>query len=254
MRQRGIWGWRVKAAVLVMAVGVATAAAEDGGKVLSAAVSVDYAGKYVWRGQPVNPESVMQTNVSGSAYGFTGSIWSNNDLTDDRRGEFSEVDYALDYTRSLGEKVAVSAGVIHYLFPNTGFSPTTEIYGGLSFDVPLAPSIKWYRDVNEVDGSYIQIGAGHSFEGVAEWANGCSMGVSLGASVGIGGAGYNSGYFGIGETRMNDFTMRIGVPLDLKHVTLTPSFNFSTMVDDGIGDGMTDRSNAWFGIGISKSF
>ena len=80
--------------------------AED--QVFSADISVDYYGKYIWRGQNVNDESVLQPNVSGSAYGFTGSIWANIDLTNgphqaapNNAGEFSEIDYTLDYSASV---------------------------------------------------------------------------------------------------------------------------------------------------------
>jgi len=225
----------------------------------SAEISASYYNKYIWRGQNLNDTSVLQTNVSGSAYGFSGSIWSNIDLTNDSQsapdnaGEFSEIDYALDYSQSIS-KVGVSLGVIHYLFPNTPFQSTTEIYGGVGFDIPLAPAITWYRDVNAVDGSYIQITAGHTFEKIEAWSSGCDVGLSLSGSLAFAGSGYNSGYFGINETKFNDLTFSIGVPFNLKHVTLTPSVSFSTMLDEQIGAATYERNNVWFGLGLSKSF
>ena len=104
--------------------------AADDEKVMGVDISADYFGKYIWRGQNINDESVLQTNVSGSAYGFTGSIWANIDLTNgsqsvpNNAGEFSEIDYTLDYSASIpgAKKLGVSVGVIHYLFPNTTFS------------------------------------------------------------------------------------------------------------------------------------
>ncbi len=251
MKVQKMFGWSLSVLILLFTMGTAIA---ENAKPFSASVSVDYFSKYVWRGQSINDESVLQTNVSGSAYGFTGSIWSNNDLTNDRKGEFSEVDYSLDYSHTLSEKIGFSLGVIHYVFPNTEFVPTTEIYGGLNFSVALSPSVKWYRDINEIDGSYIQISAGHSFDELVKWSNGCSMGVSVSASLAFAGKGYNAGYFGIEDTLMNDFTLGISVPFDLKHVTLTPRFQFSTMVDEEIGNAVSERNNVWFGMGLSKSF
>ena len=56
-----------------------TAAAED--KVVTFGFSTDYFSKYIWRGQNVDNSSVLQPAFSASAYGFTGSIWSNIDMT-----------------------------------------------------------------------------------------------------------------------------------------------------------------------------
>jgi len=249
-------GCSLIAAVLLL--GAGTARGEDD-KVFSGGVSAGYFSKYIWRGQNVNDTSVLQTSVSGSAYGFTGSIWSNIDLTNDSQfapgnaGDFSEVDYTLDYSYSAS-KVGFSLGVIHYLFPNTGAKSTTEIYGALSFAAPLSPKITWYRDVNLIDGSYIQITAGHTFEKIGKWNDDYYVDLSLNGSLAFAGSGYNKGYFGIDKTKFNDFTFGISVPFNLKHVSLTPSFNLSTMLDKDIGNATFERNNVWFGIGLSKSF
>ncbi len=106
MKVQKMFGWSLS--VLILLFTMRTAIAEDA-KPFSASVSVDYFSKYVWRGQSINDESVLQTNVSGSAYGFTGSIWSNSDLTNDRKGEFSEVDYSLDYSHTFVKKDRIFA-------------------------------------------------------------------------------------------------------------------------------------------------
>jgi hypothetical protein len=235
-----------------------TALAEEE-KTFSASVSAGYFSKYIWRGQNINDTSVLQTNASGSAYGFTGSIWSNIDLTNDSQfapnnaAEFSEVDYTLDYSHSFS-KVGVSLGVIQYLFPNTSANSTTEIYGGLSVAVPLSPKITWYRDVNLIDGSYIQITAGHTFEKIGKWSDDYYVGLAINGSLAFAGSGYNKGYFGIEKTKFNDLTLGISVPFNLKHVSLTPSFNVSTMLDEQIGNATYERNNVWFGLNLSKSF
>ncbi len=225
--------------------------------VFSADITLDYASMYVWRGIPVNRESVFQPAVAGSAYGFTGSIWANIDMTDyaGTSGEFSEIDYALDYSGSVGDSVVgYSVGVIHYLFPTVGATDasTTEIYGGLSFDVPLSPFITWYGDINAIDGSYVQFGVGHSLE--REISPDYSVGIDLSASFAFASSGYNNGYFGVDETKWNDFTFGVGVPFNLKHVSLTPSFNMSTMMSEAIGDTLSERTNYWFALSFGKSF
>jgi hypothetical protein len=249
----------LSAILLVSMVGTSMAEEENP---FSATVSAGYFSKYIWRGQNVNDTSVFQPSVSVSAYGFTGSIWANIDLTNDSQfapknaGEFSEIDYTLDYSHAIpgASKVGVSLGVIHYIFPNTPSPSTTEIYGGLSLAVPLSPKITWYRDVDLIDGSYIQLTAGHSFEKIAEWNSDYYIGLSVNGSLAWAGSGYNRGYFGIEKTKFNDFTFSIGVPFNLKHLSITPSLNVSAMLDKQIGDATYERNNVWFGVGLSKSF
>jgi hypothetical protein len=224
-------------------------------------ISVDYAGKYIWRGQNVNDESVLQPNLGFSAYGFSGSIWANIDLTNgsqtipDNAGEFQEVDYALDYSNSVPnlDKLGFSVGVIHYLFMDTSAISTTEVYAGVSLDIPTSPFFTWYGDVNAIDGSYLQFGVGHTFEQLAGSSD-YNMGLDLSGAFAYGTCGYNDGYFGIDEGGWNDFTMGIGVPITLKHFTLTPKFNLSTMLSDKIGNATYERTNAWFSLSFSKSF
>jgi hypothetical protein len=250
--------WKLILPLMILLAG--NAFAEDSNP-FSADISADYFSKYIWRGQNLNDTSVLQVNASGSAYGFTGSIWANIDLTNDSQsapnnaGEFSEIDYTLDYSHSISadSKVGFSLGVIHYLFPNTAFQSTTEIYGGVSFDIPASPAITWYRDVNLVDGSYVQITAGHTFEEIAKWSD-YSVGLSVSGSFAVAGSGYNSGYFGIEKVRCNDLTLNFAVPFTLKDISITPSVNVSTMLQKEIGDATYERNNVWFGIGLSKSF
>ncbi len=248
---------RLGLGIIMLITLMANAAMAQDEQVFNADITIDYASMYVWRGIPVVRESVLQPGVAGSAYGFTGSIWANIDMTDfnGTAGEFSEIDYALDYSGSVGDSVVgYSVGVIHYIFPTVGATDasTTEIYGGLSFDVPLSPFIAVYGDVNAIDGAYVQFGVGHSLE--MEIDSDYSVGLDLSASFGFGSSGYNSGYFGIDEAKWNDFTIGVGVPFNLKYVSLTPSFNMSTMISEEIGDTLSERTNYWFALSFGKSF
>jgi hypothetical protein len=248
---------RLGLGIIMIFIVMGNAAMAQDEPVFSANISIDYATMYVWRGIPVVRESVLQPGVAGSAYGFTGSIWANIDMTDfnGTAGEFSEIDYALDYSGSIGDSVVgYSAGVIHYIFPTIGATDasTTEIYGGLSFDVPLSPFITVYGDVNAIDGAYVQFGVGHSLE--MEIDSDYSVGLDLSASFAFASSGYNMGYFGVSGTEWNDFTLGIGVPFNLKYVSLTPSFNMSTMLSEEIGDTLSERTNYWFALSFGKSF
>ncbi|MDD5382030.1 MAG: hypothetical protein PHG53_10410 [Phycisphaerae bacterium] len=225
--------------------------------------STDYYGKYIWRGQNVDDKSVLQPAVSASGYGFTSSIWGNMDMTNksltapDNAGEFSELDYTLDYSGTMPDInwLDFSVGTIYYRFPNTAFEPTTEVYGGLSLPkAPLTPYFKWYRDVDEIDGSYFQFGIGHTLEKIYVVNDKCYCGLQLGASYGWGNAAYNKGYFGVDGGRSNDFTLTMGLPFCMDTWIIRPSINYSTMLSDAIRDATDKSDNVWMGVGISTSF
>jgi hypothetical protein len=238
-----------------------TAAAED--KVVTFGVSADYFSKYIWRGQNVDDHSVLQPTISASAYGFTGSIWGNIDLTNksatapDNAWEFSEFDYTLDYTSAIPgiDWLSGSVGVIYYRFPNTAFDPTTEIYTGFSLPkVPLTPSFKWYRDVDQIEGSYFQFSVGHTLEKIYVVNDKCYCGLQLGASYGWGNAAYDKGYFGVNSGQSNDLTLTAGLPFCVDTWTIKPSINYSTMLSKSIQEATDKSDNLWVGVGISTSF
>lgn len=226
-------------------------------------LSTDYYSKYVWRGQNIDNKSVLQPAVSASAYGFTGSIWGNIDLTNksqtapDNAWEFSEFDYTLDYSGKIPDVNWLSflVGTIYYRFPNTIFEPTTEIYGGLSLPkVPLSPYFKWYRDVDEIDGSYLQFGIGHTFEKIYVVNDKCYCGLQLGASYGWGDAAYNDGYFGVDSGKFNDLTLSTGLCMQIDSWMVRPNINYSTMLSDSIRQATDKSDNLWVGVGVSTSF
>jgi hypothetical protein len=245
---------------LLVSVSVAKAAEEQTFKF---GVSADYYSKYIWRGQVLDNKSALQPAISASAYGFTGSIWGNLDLTNrshtapDNAWEFSEFDYTLDYTAAVPDVnwLNFSVGTIYYRFPNTSFKPTTEIYGSLSLpDVPLTPYFKWYRDVDEIKGSYFQFGVGHTFEKVYQINEKCYCGLQLGASVAWANSTYNNGYFGVDGGHFNDLTLSTGLCVQIDSWMVRPNINYPTMLSDDIRQATDKSDNLWFGVGLSTSF
>jgi hypothetical protein len=246
---------------LLLAFAAGASAAEE--QIVTFGFSADYYSKYIWRGQNINDESVLQPLISASAYGFTGSIWANLDLTNgsqtapNNAWEFSEFDYSLDYSGTMPgiDWLGFSIGTIYYRFPNTVYDPTTEIYGGLSLSgVPLAPFFKWYRDVDEIKGSYFQFGLGHTFEKLMEWNERCYCGLQLGASVGWGSSAYNDGYFGVDSGHFNDLTLSTGLCVQIDSWMVRPSINYATLLRNSIRQATEKSDNFWAGVGISTSF
>ena len=179
-------------------------------------VSADFFGKYVWRGQNLNDSTVFQPGIGVTYGGLTGSIWGNLDMTaeNDNRYDFTEYDYAIDYSSSVPgiDGVDFSIGAIYYRFPSVKPSSTTEVYWGFSFDLPLSPSLTVYHDVDQADGTYVTAGVGHSFEKVFELSSELPVGMDVGASIGWGDSDYNDYYWGVNNSKMNDLTLSVSFP------------------------------------------
>ncbi len=114
-------------------------------------VTADFFSKYILRGQNLDDDPVFQSGISASYKGLTAAIWGNLETTNinGNSGDFSELDYSLDYSGVLPgmERIGYSVGVIYYDFPGTTTKDTTELYWGLNFDLPLSPSIMYFKRI-----------------------------------------------------------------------------------------------------------
>ena len=224
-------------------------------------ITADYFGKYIWRGQNLDDDPVFQPGLSVGMGNLTVGIWGNMELTDfsDHRHEFTELDYSLDYSADLPglDGIGYSLGLIYYDFPNTKVKDTTEAYLGWNFDLPLSPSVTWYLDLDEAEGSYISLGISHSIEQIAELSPDVPVAFEAGASLGWGSGSYDKYYWGTDQSKLNDLALSASFPFDLGGWTITPSLNYVTLVSDDIRD--TDaygtESDFFFaGIGASKRY
>jgi len=238
--------------------GVTTTGAEEKKDNVSVNVTADLFSKYVWRGQNIIDDWVLQPSITVGYRGFTGSIWGNMDLhgkvADER--ELTELDYSVDYSNtSPGQDVlGYSLGVIYYDLLNAHALTTGELYAGLSASVPWSPAIRAYYDFDEIDGTYVQLSIGHTIEKIREWGSDCYCGLQAGAGVGYGSRGYNEGYFGLDEGALNDLTLTAGLPICLGQWTIKPSVGYSTMIDDDIRSVTANSDNLWGGVSASYQF
>ena len=228
---------------------------------LSVGASADFLSKYVWRGQNLVDDSVLQPGAYVSYKDITASFWGNLDLTDENghNGEFSEIDLTLDYSGQVPgtDLVSYSLGVINYDFPvSRGGKDTWEIYWGFSLDVLTSPSVTVYHDVYEVDGTYVSFGIGHSFEDVIELDQDAGLGVDISAGLGWGSGSYNKFYWGPDSKELNDLTLSAALPFDGAGFTITPSLNYITLISDDIRSPNTYGSNdiLFVGVSLSKEF
>lgn len=250
--------------VLVSLLFAVAAAAEDDG--FSFEVTSDFFGKYVWRGQLLNDDIVYQPGISIAKGPLTVGIWGNLDTTNynDRSGDFSELDYYLDFSGDFPgvDWLSYSVGVIYYDFPGAAANgaripDTTEVYWGLGIDCFLSPMVTVYHDVDEAEGSYVNFGLSHSIENIFEITPEIPVGLDISGGFGWGSASYNKYYWGLDSSKMQDFTFSVGLPVEIAGFSITQSFNYVTLLSNSIRDTdaySTDSDYFFVGISISKSF
>ncbi|MBW8035986.1 MAG: hypothetical protein FVQ79_10230 [Planctomycetes bacterium] len=254
--------WILVAAVLVSCF-VSFSAADDGG--VSFDITNDFYSKYIWRGQNLNDDYAYQPGIGFTYAGLTGGVWGSLDLTDitDNEGEFTEVDYYLDYSGDVPgiDGLGFSIGVINYHFPSV-VGDTTEVYWGFGLDMPLSPTITVYHDVDVADGTYISFGLSHSVGSIVEIAPDVGVGMDIGASLGWGDSNYNKQYWSsdaqaIDSSGLNDLALSVSFPVELGGWTFAPSLNYVTLLDSEIrrSDNFNSSSDYFFtGLSLSTSF
>ena len=228
---------------------------------IEVSLTTDFMGKYIWRGQNLSDDPVFQPSVALGYESLTVSLWGNMDLTNinGNSGDFSELDYSIDYSDDLPgvEGVGYSVGLIYYDFPGTAVGDTTEIYWGLNFDLPLSPSITVYHDLDEAEGSYVSLALEHSVESIFELCPELPVGMDIGVSLGWGSGSYNKYYWGIDESKIQDLMFSISFPMEIGGWTVAPNMNYVTLVSDDIRDADVYGTSSDFfvaGISLSKSF
>jgi uncharacterized protein (TIGR02001 family) len=247
--------------VVVVALVLGGSSAAHGEDTVGFEVTSDFYGKYIWRGQNLSDDPVFQPGLSASYGDLTVGIWGNMDLRNinGNSGDFSEVDYSIDYSTNLAslDGVSYSVGVIYYDFPGTTVSDTTEVYWGFSFDLPLTPSVTVYHDVDEAEGSYVSLAIGHSFEKIFELGPDIPVGVEIGSSFGWASGSYNKYYWGTDSSKFQDATFSVSFPMEIAGFTVVPSVNYVTLLSDTIRDTDAYRSESdyfYAGVSLSKAF
>lgn len=235
--------------------------AEEAENKIGVGVTTDYYSKYIWRGQQLNDDPVLQQAVDVTYGKLTATLWGSFDLTNyNGHSGLYEVDYVLDYSDDVPgvEGLGYSVGLAYYTFPSSFIKDTTELYAGLNLDCPLNPSIKINRDVDEAGGSYVALAVSHSIEKIAELSEDMPVGLELGAGVGWGSASYNKYYWGSDHHKFNDATLSLAFPIQVKDSgwTLTPSLNYATILGslrdtDAYG---SDSDFFFVGLSLHKAF
>ena len=136
----------------------------------SASFSVDALSNYVWRGQNLGDDGVVQTSLDVTHGNFGINYWSNEDM---ETNEGNETDLTLSYSTTK-DKLSLGFGYIYYALD--AVEDTQEIYVSASYDTFLSPSLTYYHDWDEGEGGFAVLSLGHSI-GISDQAS-----LNLGAS------------------------------------------------------------------------
>ena len=249
---------RLAAAALAVVASVLVVPTANAEMPVSFEVGADYASKYVWRGQLLNDDPVVQPSATASWKGFTANVWASIDTTDfagdDEEGKIQEIDYTLGYAFSPAEGLDLEVGGIYYDFPGAGVAGTSEVYASAAASaVPLTPTLTVYYDFDEVDGFYASAGIGHDLPLTDP------LTLSLGAAIGWGDSDYNNAYFGVDGSGFSDASISASLTY-----AVTETFSVSGWVmaveildsdlEDAASTIYSDSDTIVTGLGVAFSF
>ena len=239
---------------------------------------LDLFSSYVWRGVSLTNKPVAQPDLwvsfpAGNA-SITAGGWANIDLGkyDDPNNDISESGglsaFNLSEFNPYAEvsfgtgKATLTGGIVGYFYPNDltddsngGYNSdinTWELYGKVGFDVPLAPELSIYYDIDKVKGAYFEGAVSHSV------ALGESHTLDLGGVVGLNaGQGIDSdASFNFSDDGLTHVDLSAGLPLTAGVFSITPVLHFQLSADDATKvTSPTNESDVklWGGVSIGWS-
>lgn len=222
---------------------------------ISTKLDLDYVSKYVWRGQVLNPDPVLQPSLTfthNNSLSF--NLWSSLDATDvnTEQGQATEIDYTLNYAWSAGGK-CLNAGLIDYVFPHTQFNSTAEAYSSVCFGGPFSPSLAVNYDFDEGHGYYASFTTGYTC--TMPWQKGMPSTLNLSARVSYATAGCNELYFATDKAAFTDLLLSASAPIVTKgRLSITPSLSYSTLIDHSLRQAVKSPDNFIAGLTASLAF
>lgn len=209
--------------------------------------------KYVWRGIVLNDDWVWQPSTTLGLGLFSFNVWANMDLAGEYDQKMTEVDFTLDFSWSW-DNISYSIGGMYYLYPEEDIDPSMELYAIVGIDTVLLPTVSFYRDVREGDGSYTSIGISQGFPDILQPSDDISLSADIWASIGYGSENHNDFNYGVAEAALADITVGASLSTAIgENWTITGSLNYSNLPDSEIGDSQEDDSTFWGGASITLS-
>jgi hypothetical protein len=216
---------------------------------------LDLFSSYVWRGVTYTNKPVAQPDFwvsfpAGNASVTVGG-WANIDIGkyDSPADDFSESGgvsaFNLAEFNPYAEvsvpvgKATLTGGVVGYIYPNDldnatveggldSESNTWEVYGKVGFDVPLAPELSIYYDVDKIKGAYFEGAVSHSVPLGAAHTLDFGAAIGLNAGQGIG----SDASFNFEDNGFTHLDFSAALPLTAGAVSITPVLHFQINGDE----------------------
>lgn len=210
---------------------------------------VDAVSRYIWRGFDLYPENkpAFQPSVTFD-FGNSGlSVEAWFSFAAANRAEYKtadELNLIVSYALPTGENLAVSAGLIHYVYYRTpGFTyrndTSREVFveAGLP-NVFARPSLAVYYDFDLGDGLYAQLSG--SLDAPLSETIVPELSLAL---------GYNGKQYQKEKAGFSDLSCTLSLPLQAGGVTLTPFCNLTFIFLRAV-----NPSKSEFSVGLSIAF
>lgn len=183
-----------------------------------------YVSKYVWRGIPQTASWALQPSVTAAhGSGLSFNYWASRDGD---KGDFTENDYTLNYSRQAAGAV-LNAGIIHYAFPNTSAPATSELYAGVTGGGALSPSLTVNWDFDEADGIYAALGVSGRLPGPSGTGD-----LQFTGRLGFSTGSYNGYWFGVRSAAISDVYIGVSAGYQFGRIAVTPSLGYCSVVSN----------------------
>jgi len=214
-------------------------AAEDKPEVsgFSAKAAVDVYSAYAWRGMILSDDPVWQPGADVAYdtgdFGELGlGVWASLGIPDNRQQNnlgLAEVDYTGTWSKSFGP-VACSLGYRLYAFEEAHDFDMQELFATVAYENDIVtPTLAYYYDLDESDGSYVTLGLDRSFQVTDRVEVGAGLGLGMGSSA------YNRYYFESDHTTVTDFNARLfGKYFLTDNVYIGATLGWSSLLDTTI--------------------
>lgn len=214
-------------------------------------LGIGYYSNYVWRGQTLSSDWVVQPELNLSYDGFGAGVWTNYDSETE---ELSQSNYTLNYARSR-DKMDYEVGYVYYRIDEA--ADTAEIYLAAAHDSLLKPHAVFYWDVQQGSGGFLQVGAGYSH------ALSGGISIDLGADISM---VFENGLLGRDENGKEftgfyncDLSIGASIPVaELWSIEAMAAYTFALgddakwAIEQLSVDGKSDL--AWWGLALKMAF
>lgn len=146
---------------LIAILGASLLAVSAWAQEVSYSTTVGIESKYVFRGFLLGEETFMGA-FDVAIDDFYAGVWTAQPTTDEVAWD-SEVDFYGGYGTALNDVISLDVGATYYYYPTATDASTFEIFGGLAWDVALAPAVYVYYDF-DLETFTFEVSGGNSWD------------------------------------------------------------------------------------------